>query len=129
MDPELPFAPQKRFLTMGEMSRLIQVPAHTLRYWESRLGFLRPARRPSGHRLYTREDAQAFGLLRDLVYKRRLTLAGARKAMLEQRRTGQAKVQDGLPESVSSAAPAANAALKILRDIRQEIRSLADDLK
>ncbi|HVA67527.1 MAG TPA: MerR family transcriptional regulator [Elusimicrobiota bacterium] len=125
MLPEIPPLPEKQFFTMGEISRLLQVPAYTLRYWESRLGLLRPSRRPSGHRRYTRADVETICLVRDLVYKRRLTLEGARKALLERKRGGKTAAND---VSTASDAPTSGATSKILRDIRQEIQSLVAEL-
>ena len=55
---ELPFLPDREFFTVREAARLAGVAAHTLRYWESRFGDLRPARRPGGHRRYTRQDLE-----------------------------------------------------------------------
>ncbi|MDE1976864.1 MAG: MerR family transcriptional regulator [Elusimicrobia bacterium] len=125
MPLELPPLPDKQFFTMGEISRLMQVPAYTLRYWESRLGVLRPSRRPSGHRRYTRADVETIGLIRDLVYKRRLTLDGARKALWERKRGAKTAAGD-LPSAQNGAA--SGAATKVLREIRQEIQSLVSEL-
>ncbi len=125
MPLEIPPLPDKQFFTMGEISRLMQVPAYTLRYWESRLGVLRPSRRPSGHRRYTRADVETIGLVRDLVYKRRLTLEGARKALLERKRGAKTSSGD-LPLAQNVAV--SGTATKVLREIRQEIQSLVSEL-
>ncbi|MEK7381910.1 MAG: MerR family transcriptional regulator, partial [Elusimicrobiota bacterium] len=76
---ELPFLPDRDFFTMREAARLAQVPPHTLRYWESRFGDLRPARKAGGHRRYTRTDLELILEIKDLLHKRRMTVAGARR--------------------------------------------------
>ena len=43
-------------LSIGALSRAAGVPIETLRTWESRYGFPKPERRPSGHRLYPLES-------------------------------------------------------------------------
>lgn len=111
---------------MGEASRIAQVPAYTLRYWEARVGFLRPARRSSGHRRYTRADLETILLVKDMVQRRKLTVAGARKALLEHKNGAK------LPAPMQAAAdggavPAA--ALKLLREVRKEIQTLVNELK
>lgn len=122
---ELPALPDKDFFTMGEMSRIAQVPAHTLRYWEARVGLLKPARRSSGHRRYTREDLETILALKDLLQKRKLTLAGARRALLERRNGASASPAAAAgPDKALSAS-----ALKVLREVRQELRALVRDLK
>src|SRR5471032_2628744 len=87
---ELPFLPDRDFFTMREAARLAQVPPHTLRYWESRFGDLRPARRAGGHRRYTRADLELILEIKDLVHRRKMTVAGARRALIEKRRGGPA---------------------------------------
>src|SRR5579885_2567525 len=120
MTLELPALPDKDFFTMGEISRIVHVPAHTLRYWEARVGLLKPARRSSGHRRYTREDLETILALKDLLQKRKLTLAGARRALLERKRgDAAAPAAQGKAEQALSAP-----ALKVLREVRQELRAL-----
>ncbi len=104
---------------MGEACRVAQVAPHTLRYWESRLGFPRPARRSSGHRRYGRSDLETIFEIKRLLVGRRMTLAGARRALLERRRGVR------LDEA---AGPAAPAALRLLREVRTELRELASEL-
>src|ERR1700693_5882218 len=87
---ELPFLPDRDFFTMREAARLASVPAHTLRYWETRSGALRPSRLAGGHRRYTRTDLELILEIKDLVHRRKMTVAGARRAMIERRRGGPA---------------------------------------
>ena len=46
----------RRLYPIGTVASLTGVPVITLRAWERRYGLLTPVRKPSGHRLYTRED-------------------------------------------------------------------------
>lgn len=125
MTLELPALPDKDFFTMGEISRIVHVPAHTLRYWEEKVG-LKPARRSSGHRRYTREDLETILHVKDMVERRKMTLAGARKALLDRKRAPAA-------ESDAPVAPAPSGAsantLKVLREVRQELRALVKELR
>lgn len=115
---DLPFPPEREFFSMREACRLAQLPAHTLRYWETRFGGLRPTRRAGGHRRYTRADLSLILEIKDLMVRRKLTLAGARRALIERRRGG--------PASAASAADA-GPALKLLREVKKEIRMLLDE--
>ncbi len=114
----LPPIPEQASFTMGEAGRIAQVPAHTLRYWELELGFPRPARRASGHRRYSRADLETIFEIKRLVQGRRMTLAGARRALLEKRRPG------GSDESGASSPAQA----KLLREVRTELRELASEM-
>jgi len=118
---ELPFLPDRDFFTMRETSRLAQIPAHTLRYWESRFGDLRPSRKGGGHRRYTRADLELILEIKDLVHRRRLTVAGARRALIERRRGP--SVLDAANPAVADSGPA----LKLLREVKKEIRMIVDE--
>ncbi len=48
----------RQFLTIGEMSRLCGVSAHTLRFYEAEGILLPAARAPNGHRRYRQDDVR-----------------------------------------------------------------------
>lgn len=123
MTLQAPALPEKDFFSMGEASRIAQVPPHTLRYWEGQAGLLRPARRSSGHRRYTRADLETIFQVKDLLGRRRMTVAGARRAILERRRGG---APTEAAAAGSSEVPAAT--LKLLKEVRKEIKELVEEL-
>jgi hypothetical protein len=53
-------APEPTRLTLKAVSQRTGIPAATLRTWERRYGFLRPARSASGYRLYGQEELLAI---------------------------------------------------------------------
>jgi len=112
-----PPIPDQGFFTMGEACRIAQVPPHTLRYWEAKLGFPRPARRTSGHRRYSRDDLDTVFEIKRLLQGRRMTMAGARRALLERRR--------GEPGLKPAAPPAT---VRLLREVRHELQELVSEL-
>ncbi len=71
--------PEKYFYTIGDVCRMTGTKAHVLRYWESQFKLLRPARRYSGHRKYTKREIDLIGRIRQLVIDKQYTLAGAKK--------------------------------------------------
>lgn len=54
-------------LSIGAVSRLTQIPAHTLRKWESRHGIAVPQRTETGRRVYTQEQVEQLKLVSQLV--------------------------------------------------------------
>ena len=117
--PLLP--PDQEYFNIGEACRILQTPRHTLRYWERRFGLFRPMRRESGHRRYTRRDIETALQIKDLLHNKKMTIAGAAKALAAARRGGRSP-----RDNASGAAPAA--AVKLLREIREDLRKLAEEL-
>jgi DNA-binding transcriptional MerR regulator len=120
---ELPFLPDKEYFSMREAARLSGVPEYTLRYWETRFGDLRPARRPGGHRRYTRADLELLLHIKELLQRRKMTIAGARRALTEQRRGGSALDGTGAAGAAADSAPS----LKLLREVKKEIKMIVDE--
>lgn len=107
---------------MGETCRITQVPSHTLRYWEINVGFLRPARRTSGHRRYGRTDLETIFLIKDMIQRRKMTVAGARRALIEHRKGVR-------PQTEAGAEAVAGTTLKLLREVRKEIDLIVSELR
>lgn len=72
--------PDKLSFRIGEVSQLVGVEPHVLRYWESEFK-LRPQRSPSGQRMYQRRDIARFLRIKQLVHDEGFTIAGAKKAL------------------------------------------------
>lgn len=108
---------------MREASRLAQVPPHTMRYWESRFGDLRPSRKEGGHRRYTRADLELILEIKALLQTRKMTIAGARRALIDRKRGKSAF------DAPLNAASAPDSGLsKLLREARKELRAILDEL-
>lgn len=54
-------------LSIGAVAQLTQIPAHTLRKWESRHGIAIPIRSDTGRRIYTQEHVEHLQLIKSLV--------------------------------------------------------------
>ena len=75
--------PDKRYFKIGEASKIVGVEPYVLRYWESEFKEIAPSKFPSGHRLYKRREVEILIVIRDLLYKDRFTIEGARKRIRE----------------------------------------------
>jgi len=72
----------KEFFTIGDVKRICGVPEYSVRYWEAEFGLVKPVRKASGHRRYTRADVDVILRIKDLIYRQKLTLEGAKKILL-----------------------------------------------
>jgi DNA-binding transcriptional MerR regulator len=66
---------------VGEVSRLVGVPAYVLRFWETEFSALSPKKSGRGHRLYRRKDVALFLQIKELLYVKRFTIEGARNSL------------------------------------------------
>lgn len=90
--------PDKVYFRIGEVSSLVGVEPHVLRYWESEFKLIRPRRAKSNQRLYRRQDVEALLLVRELLHDRGYTITGARK-FLEQGAGDASAPAEAVPDS------------------------------
>ena len=67
------------FRTISEVSKMLDIPAHVLRFWETKFSSLRPLKRSGGRRYYRPTDVALLERIRDLLYKDGFTIKGAQK--------------------------------------------------
>jgi len=81
---------------------MTDVPSHTLRYWESEFNLLRPMRRESGQRRYTQNDIHTIEKIKELLYEKKFSIAGAKKHLVREKKQSAGQLE--LDLSASSAA-------------------------
>lgn len=70
------------FSSINDVSRRLNVPAHTLRYWEKQFPTaIRPTTGAGGRRYYRAETVEKLATIADLLYNRGMTIAGVKKMM------------------------------------------------
>lgn len=72
------------FRTISEVAEILDVPAHVLRFWESRFTQIKPVKRGGGRRYYRPADIDLLRGIRDLLYRDGLTIKGVQKILREQ---------------------------------------------
>ena len=92
--------PEKLFFKIGEVCELAGVQAHVLRYWESEFSMLAPQKNRAGQRVYRKRDVEMALRIRELLYEDQYTIAGAKKRLANDIRTGaKLRVVDAGPEA------------------------------
>lgn len=70
------------FASINEVSKRLNVPAHTLRYWEKQFPVaIRPTTGAGGRRYYRTETVARLVVIRDLLYTHGMTIAGVKKLL------------------------------------------------
>jgi DNA-binding transcriptional MerR regulator len=71
------------FRTISEVSEELDVPAHVLRFWESKFPQISPMKRGGGRRYYRPADVALLRGVRRLLYEDGLTIKGLQKTLRE----------------------------------------------
>jgi DNA-binding transcriptional MerR regulator len=100
------FVPKKLYYKIREVSKIIGVEAHVLRFWETEFPALSPPKSKSGQRTYRPKDIELLLRIRKLLYEDGFTIAGARKK-LNQGATIASKADDSAEASTSDPVVAA----------------------
>ena len=95
--------PEKLFFRIGEVCDLIKVQPHVLRYWETEFPMLAPQKNRAGQRVYRRKDVEMVFRIRDLLYEEKFTIAGAKKRLMDESRSGSVRAKLG--EALSADPP------------------------
>ncbi len=77
--------PNKLFFRIGEVCKIVDIEPFVLRFWETEFPNLAPEKSKSGHRVYKRKDIEMVLRIKELLYERRYTIAGARKQLSRSR--------------------------------------------
>lgn len=67
--------------TISEVSELLDVPQHVLRFWETKFAQITPLKRNGGRRFYRPEDIEVLQQVKFLLYRQGYTIKGAKKAI------------------------------------------------
>ena len=102
----IPDIPNKLFFRICEVCEIAGLEPYVLRFWETEFPNLVPQKSKSGHRVYKKKDVEMVLKIKELLYERGFTIAGARRQLSRKR------VQD----------PAARD--EILMHIRDELRDI-----
>ena len=69
------------FRTIGEVAEDLDLPAHVLRFWESKFPQLKPLKRGGGRRYYRPEDVVLLRRIRQCLYQDGYTIRGVQQLL------------------------------------------------
>ncbi len=73
------------YYSISEVSDMVGVKPHVLRYWETQFKMLRPKKGRGGARMYRKRDVEILFQVKQLLYDQKFTIAGARRKLLDER--------------------------------------------
>lgn len=105
----------KLYYSIREVSRMLGIAEHTLRFWEKEIPSLHPKKTAGGTRQYTKEDIELVRLIHHLIKEQGLTVKAARARLKASKR--QVVDRQAIVER-----------LKNVRDELQKIKEKLDEL-
>ena len=112
---------KKLYYSIGEVSKLTELKPYVLRYWETEFKQLAPPKNRAGNRTYRQKDIDTIKLIKDLLYKKKYTIKGARTLIKPGDKVDEfeAKQTDTFVNEKSS---------EILVKVKQELESILEYL-
>ncbi|HSQ58814.1 MAG TPA: MerR family transcriptional regulator [Acidobacteriota bacterium] len=110
----------KLYYSISEVSDLVGVKPHVLRYWETQFKTLKPRKGRGGARMYRKRDVEILFDIRELLYDQRFTIEGAKRKILDDRATE--KEQVAIPFARLDREEA-------IRGLRDDMEALLDQLR
>ena len=116
---------KKLYYSIGEVSKITELKAYVLRYWETEFKQLKPPKNRAGNRTYRQSDIVLIFYIKDLLYTKKFTIKGARHQLVTEK---DGKKED-VAETVESVQEAAPARKETLLKIKQELETLLEILR
>ena len=70
------------FVPINEVAKRLDVPAHTLRYWEKQFATaIRPTTGAGGRRYYRQDTIEKLETIKSLLYDKGMTISGVKKIL------------------------------------------------
>jgi DNA-binding transcriptional MerR regulator len=110
----------KLYYSISEAATLTKIKPHVLRYWETQFKVLRPRKNKAGNRMYRKRDLKLILMIKDLLYEKGFTIAGARKKLSDEK----AAIREQLEMSFGDVDRAA-----LLLEVKRELKSLLRDMQ
>lgn len=129
------FETKKLYYSIGEVSKIVGLPAYLLRAWEDEFPQLAPSRNSKGNRIYTNKDIATILSIKSLVYEQGYTAEKA-KSLLGQSPQPEVERQteDALKAHQSSVKATRVSAIvqrqrKLLLEMKRELEGLIERFK
>ncbi len=113
-------APEKPYRSISEVSELLDIKPHVLRYWETQFASLRPRKNRAGNRMYRPEEIKLLYTIKELLYGRRYTIEGAKRSLQAEKKQPSGQLEMGFKDAGRKV---------ILDEIRSELVKIATKLK
>ncbi len=115
------------FRTITEVADDLKLPAHVLRFWETKFKQIEPLKRGGGRRYYRPEDIALVTRIRDLLHEQGYTIKGVQQLLQKESKTA-ANTATMQILAEKKAGDAGNL-VPLLQEVRNELQHIAKQLR
>jgi len=110
---------RKLYYSISEVSKITGLKQYVLRYWETEFSQLKPPKNRAGNRTYRQKDIDVIHNIKELLYKKKFTIEGARKQMETGVIAGETEARN---DSVKSPGISSEALEKLKQELKDILR-------
>ena len=118
------------YRTIGEVSEMLGVAQHVLRFWESRFSQIKPVKRAGNRRYYRPDDIALIRRIRELLHDEGYSIRGVQKLL---KSSGVKGVMEGAESTGAAAESASGAPAQAAQpgpvENRDQLRAVLGELK
>jgi len=108
---------KKLYYSISEVSKTTELKQYVLRYWETEFTQLKPPKNRAGNRTYRQKDIDVIHKIKELLYKKKFTIEGARKQM-------ETRVITGDTEAITDSAKSPEINSEVLEKLKRELKDI-----
>lgn len=121
------------YRTIGEVSEMLGVAQHVLRFWESRFSQIRPVKRAGNRRYYRPDDIALIRRIRELLHDEGYSIRGVQKLLKASGVKGVMEGAEAAGAAGAAAEPASGAPAQAAQpgpaEDRDQLRAVLGELK
>ena len=76
---------KKLYYSISEVGEITDLKQYVLRYWETEFSNLKPSKNKAGNRIYKSADLDLILEIKNLLYKRKFTIKGAKQFLSDKK--------------------------------------------
>ena len=116
---------KKLYYSISEVGEIAGLKQYVLRYWETEFPNLKPNKNKAGNRIYKSADLDLILEIKNLLYKRKFTIKGAKQFLLDNKN----KHSDSNDKIIKLATNADVQSLKKIKSGLDDLINLLEDFK
>ncbi|MBT3828025.1 MerR family transcriptional regulator [bacterium] len=119
---------QAKRTRIGALAQSLEVERFVIRFWEKEFS-IKSRRSEGGQRWYTKKDVDRFCLIKDLLYKKKFTIAGAKQYLKSSNSTSPESIIPSIVMPTQESQKSSKQLILKLESIKEQLMQLQQSLE